>query len=128
HEESEAQNFIYNGTLNATLILDDVHKGDVIEYSYTLKGFNPIFNNKFFERFEAAFDVPVYQLYYKLIVPRGRSLITKKINNCIDPVMSSTPEGTVYEWKNTDVNALRTQDDLPSWFNPYPMTYVSEFE
>ena len=40
HQEKDLQKFIYNGTLTAVMILEDVRKGDIIEYSYTEKGFN----------------------------------------------------------------------------------------
>jgi hypothetical protein len=47
-DEKELSRFIYQGSYSAYCILDDIRKGDKIEYSYTITGRNPIFNNKFF--------------------------------------------------------------------------------
>ncbi len=60
HQEQELTNFIYNGLLNAVLILEDVRQGDIIEYSYTIKGFNPIFKNKYSDTYGMNFGVPLF--------------------------------------------------------------------
>src|SRR5271157_1960090 len=44
--ETDLDKFLYDGRLSAILFLDDVRKGDIIEYSYSIKGGNPIFNGR----------------------------------------------------------------------------------
>ena len=61
-EETELSRYVYNGALTAVIFLEDVRKGDAIEYSYSVKGFNPVFKGKFSENFDAAYGVPVYQI------------------------------------------------------------------
>jgi hypothetical protein len=46
--EDNLESKIYDGSLTAYLSLSDIRLGDIIEYSYTIKGRNPIFNNKYF--------------------------------------------------------------------------------
>jgi hypothetical protein len=36
-----------NGQESAVLVLDDVHVGDTIDYSYSIKGSNPVFAGHF---------------------------------------------------------------------------------
>src|ERR1700744_685279 len=43
--ENEAGDFQYNGLKRAFLTLKDVRKGDRIEVSYSVIGFNPVFDN-----------------------------------------------------------------------------------
>ncbi|HEY2349292.1 MAG TPA: DUF3857 domain-containing protein, partial [Puia sp.] len=43
-EESESQDYVYNGTRRAFIILKNVLKGDQIDISYSVTGFNPVFN------------------------------------------------------------------------------------
>jgi hypothetical protein len=40
-QEKELDRFLYNGSLTAVLILNDIRMNDIVEYSYTLKGFSP---------------------------------------------------------------------------------------
>ena len=127
HQEKELNNFIYNGTLNALLILEDVRKGDVIEWSYTLQGFNPIFKNKYAEDFSLQYGVPMYNIYYKLVVPKERMVKIKNFNTKMEPVISTVDGAQVYEWKTYNVPPLVRQDYTPSWFSPYASILVSEY-
>lgn len=126
-QEKELNNFIYNGSLNSVLILEDVRKGDVIEYSYSLKGFNPIFKNRYAEEYSMEFSIPVYDLYYKLIVPAGRKINIKGLNENINPTITSSSSQQVYEWRKTNVLPVHLQDYTPSWYDPYARILVSEY-
>jgi len=126
-QETDLDNFIYNGSLNAVLFLEDVRKGDVIEYSYSLKGFNSIFNGKYSDVYGTQYSCPVYHLYYKLIVPKNRTVNIKYNLDTISPAIQTSAQETVYEWKRLNVTALHAQDHLPSWYDPYPNIMVSEY-
>jgi hypothetical protein len=126
-QETELASFIYNGSMDAILILEDVRKGDIIEYSYTIKGFNPIFKNKFATTLWMNFSLPVYDVYYKLLVPNGRKINIKHLNNVPQPVVSNANNQQVYEWHKTNVEPVRLQDYTPSWYNPYNEILLSEF-
>jgi Domain of Unknown Function with PDB structure (DUF3857)/Transglutaminase-like superfamily len=127
HQESELNRFLYNGSLSAVLILEDVRKGDVIEYSYSIKGFNPVFNGKYTDDLETSFSVPVYNVFYRIVAPANRVLQVK--NNLATVACDKKTVGneTSYEWKLTDVPALRVQDQTPSWYDPYAMVMISEY-
>ncbi|MCW3109674.1 MAG: hypothetical protein JWQ09_4180, partial [Segetibacter sp.] len=105
----------------------DVRKGDIIESSYTIKGFNPIFNNKYAEVYDLRYGVPVASLYYKLIVPSNRNIIIKNSQTNIPPTISKVQDQTVYEWKATDITALHLEKKTPGWYHPYASVMVSEF-
>jgi transglutaminase-like putative cysteine protease len=127
-QEEELNMHLYDGSLSAVLFLEDVRKGDIIEYSYTIKGSNPVFKGKFSGIFETGFSVPVYNLYYKLLVPDGR---TVQIKNSLTNVTYETKKQgneTCYEWKLSQVPALHEQDRTPTWYDLYPMVMVSEYK
>jgi len=127
-QEKELDRFLYNGALTSVLFLEDVHKGDIIEYSYTLKGFNPIFKGKYAGTFALNFGVPIGSLYYKLVVPKNRSVLIKNNNSDIKPLIQPSTDATVYEWKVNQVKAMRSQDGLPSWYDPYSFVMISEYK
>lgn len=127
-QENEMDRFIYNGSLTAVLVLEDVRKGDVIEYSYTIKGMNPIFNGKYSDVYDTHFSVPVYQLYYKLVSPKDKSFLIRNSQVSIAPVVTTSERERIYEWKLANQPALHVEDDLPSWYEAYPVVMVSEFK
>ena len=76
-QETELDRHIYDQSLSAILLLEDIRKGDIIEYSYTIKGFNTIFKGRYADVYDVGFTVPVYNLYYKMVVPKGRQITIK---------------------------------------------------
>jgi len=127
-QESDLDRFLYDESRTAMLILEDVRKGDLIEYSYTIKGVNPVFKGKFFRTLDLNFSVPVNHIYYKLIVPKDRSLTIKNKGTTAQPTIQSLPGSTNYEWKLENVPAFHVQDNLPGWYDPYSMVMVSEYK
>ncbi len=126
-QEEELNNFIYNGRLNAFMILEDVRPGDIIEYSFSKKGFNPVFRNKFCDQFYLNYSVPFYDIHYKIIVPAGRKLQIKNNLHQAEPVISSMNGQQVYEWHAKNVAGIVMQDQVPSWYDPYPSVMISEY-
>jgi transglutaminase-like putative cysteine protease len=128
HEEKELSRFIYNGHLSAVLILDDVRKGDIIEYSYTLNGFNPIFNGKFAACLETNFSVPIALLYYKIIVPKDRIISIKNTHTEVKASVKEEDKQKVYDWKIAQQPSLHVPARAPSWFDPFGEIYISEYK
>ncbi len=127
-QESDLSRHIYDGSLSSVLFLEDVRKGDVIEYSYTITGFNPIFQGKYSATYDVDFEVPVGRFYYKLIVPNGREVTVKTRNTDVTPVIHQGINERIYEWKLDSVKPKRILDNLPSWHDPYSIILVSEYK
>jgi transglutaminase-like putative cysteine protease len=127
HQETELKRFLYNGTVTAILFLEDIRKGDIIEYSYSTTGFNPVFGDKYSNWFDANFKVPFYNLFYKVVVPQGRNITIKNFHCDIAPVTQSLNNSTSYEWRFSNVPAFRAEDNLPSWYDPYAYVLVCEY-
>jgi hypothetical protein len=128
HQEKELHRFIYNGTVTTMMILEDVQKGDIIEYSYSIHGFNPVFGNKYSDTYTLAYGVPVYRLHYKLFVPATKSIDIKNNGSSLKPGIAIGNRGTAYNWNLFNTHALQEQDKLPSWYDIYPVVMVSEFK
>lgn len=126
-QETELDRSIYNGSVTAVLILEDVRKGDVIEYAYSLQGFNPVFKDRFSAFLQAQFSAPVGQILYRIVCPSGHNLNIGNRFTTVAPAITAQGTDKIYQWDFTNVTALHTQDDLPSWYNPYPVIQVSEF-
>ena len=118
---------LYNGTLTALLLLEDVRKGDIIEYSYTIKGFNPIFNDKYCDVFNTRFTVPIGNVYYKVVTPENKKINIKCTDAGVHERTEHTKLGVEYEWKLSRIEPLRVDKRVPSWFDPFPSIFISEY-
>jgi transglutaminase-like putative cysteine protease len=127
-QEKELDMHLYDGSLTAYLVLDDVRKGDIIEYSFTKKGFNPICNGRYSDVFDCNFEVPVANLFYKLMVPDGRNITIKNRQTNFTPTVTKDQGQTVYEWKATNVPALHLESKTPDWYDPFGSVMISEFQ
>ncbi|HTJ12800.1 MAG TPA: DUF3857 domain-containing protein, partial [Dinghuibacter sp.] len=129
HQEKDIYKSIYNGGLTAVLFLEDIRKGDRLDYAYSVQGNNPVFEDKFSETLDAGYSVPVTHLTYRVLCPLDRPLRFRKSEPDLpDPVQTEEGTDRVYAWNLDNVPAYDDDDDAPSWYDPYPSIQVSEFK
>lgn len=127
-EETERQRFIYNGSYSASMILKDIRKGDKIEYSYSITGWNSVFQDKYSGTFSfGAYDY-ISHKHYAIIAKNNRSLSFKDFNK--PPVVTVKKDGinTVYEWDLKNIKGAPYEDFTPYWFRNYPFVQITEFK
>lgn len=126
--ERELEYLIFDGTRTLNLILDDVRVGDLVEYSYTLEGLNPVFSGRFFDGVELQWAVPVDRLSWRLLWPAGRPLHWKNHGTPLEPAVTRDGDWQVYLWQQDDIPPLIEDDLLPEWYQPYPWVQLGEME
>jgi len=126
--EQDLSRHIYNGTYSAYLILEDIRVGDKIEYSYTIKGTNPIFEGKFFTNFSFQGSDPISQVHYFITVSDSRTLNFKYFNNADKPTITKNNASVQYEWNLLNVKGHESDSKSPGWFNPIPHVQISEYK
>jgi hypothetical protein len=126
-EEKELDQQLYNGTLAALVFLNDLRVGDVVDYSYTIAGENPVLNGRFAESVYLADRQPIEHLSVRLLWPSTRSLSMKTANSDVKPAVKNLGSETEYAWERRLVPAVEIEDATPSWFDPYPVVTLSEF-
>ena len=124
--ESELSRFIYSGTYDAYLILDDIRKGDRIEFSYTIKGHNPVFANKYNTTIYFQWGSQIANLYHNIIAKKERQFKIKNFNTV--PTLKTIERNglKVYQWQDELTKTIKTEDYEPSWYNPYGRVQFSE--
>jgi hypothetical protein len=126
-DEKDLSNFIYQGTYSALCILDDIRKGDRIEYSYTITGRNPIFNNKFCQFLFLQYYQTVAHQYTALIFSSGRKMNMKLFNNASKPVVSGANGLKRYEWESFQIKPASYDDNAPSWYDARDFVQLSDY-
>lgn len=125
--EPNLEQLTFLGSESASLVLNDVRIGDIIDYAYTLRGVNPVFDGKFATTIPMQWTFPVDRLFTRLIVPEQRRLYASN-HLCFPHATVARRQGVLeYAWDSKKVPALHIEDSLPDWFDPIPSVQISEF-
>ena len=128
-EETDADEFQYNGLKRAFFTLEDVRKGDRIDVAFSIVGFNPVFDNKYSDEFSFSSETAVCNYFKTIITTPERPLYIRTSNNAPAPTELRRDDRLIYTWDNPSINAddTRSGSNVPSWFNSYPTVYITEF-
>ncbi|WP_316823013.1 DUF3857 domain-containing protein [Pedobacter gandavensis] len=126
--EKDLSKFIYSGTYDAFLLLDDIRKGDRIEYAYTIKGNNPIFGKNYFKHFYFEGSSSIGHHYSNLIIDQNIPLYLKNFN--FNTAVKTTDKAGLrtYEWDNKLTKTYREAPFEPSWYNPLKRTQITTYK
>ena len=119
---------IYDKSLDAMLNVEDVQVGDIIEYSYSIVGHNPVFANKMIHKVRQNFAVPIAMNVDRLVFRTSRKLNLKKFNHATDPVRETIGQFDSYTWISENVPALNFEDNVPEWYHAQDAVEISEFD
>ncbi|WP_114940582.1 DUF3857 domain-containing protein [Mucilaginibacter endophyticus] len=126
-DEQDLSNFIYQGSFSALCILDDIRKGDRIEYSYTLTGRNPILNGKFCSNIYAQWYTPIAHHYTAIIASSRRKLNFKTFNSVPKLTITEANGLKCYQYEGFQLTPAHDDDREPSWYDERGFIQVSEF-
>jgi len=125
--ETELDEQIYDASLSVVVLLEDVRRGDIIEYSFTRRGSNPVFGSHYTAQPVLQADVPVMQRYFRLVWPTGRPLFITPLQTDLQPKITTVGSTTEYEWSARNVPAQIPEPNLPSWYDPYAAVQLTDF-
>jgi len=117
-KESDAGESIYDGQLTALLFLKDVRPGDILDYSWSLEGSNPLLGGRYADEFDFSTRVPTRRMRHRLVWPKGRPLHVSK------PAQMA---GNAWIWERRNVAATDAEDATPDWYEPGEIVQVTEY-
>ena len=126
HEES-MDRFLYDESFTALINLPDIRLGDILEYSYTIKGFNPAFKGNVMEEFYVDRRIAFDRNIYKLVAPSAANLNFKNIQTNIEPVVERKDGEVSYLWTKERSKGIITDGNVPDWYNPFQRVLISSF-
>jgi transglutaminase-like putative cysteine protease len=126
--ETQLEYQIFDGTLSVVVLLEDVRRGDVIDYSFTRRGSNPVFRGHFMTRFRVQEDVPMQQQFVRLRWQRDRLPHVRAHLTELQPSITASGSEREYQWSRQNVPALTVERNVPDWFDPFPAVQVSDFD
>jgi hypothetical protein len=123
--ELNAENYLYDGALSAMLNMSDVRNGDIIDLSYTIKGFNPIHNGKFSDSFVLNDYGPIGKI--NVSINTNNILNYKTFNTTLQPKINKKNGYTNYNWIVETPDRFVYEDNIPSWKIVMPTIVVSDY-
>jgi hypothetical protein len=127
HRETELEYQLFDGNRTINVAIDDVRIGDIVEYSYSVAGLNPVFDNKVAGGAYLQWGVPVDRVFARLLVPLERRLNLSAQNTNAAAAITESNGFRDYRWTLDSVPALRVEKDAPPGFDPYASVQWSEF-
>jgi len=127
-QEKQLESLMYVGTISALFVLTDIRPGDVLDYSVSVIGSNPVFGEKFFSSVKLGWGVDVKKQYVKYRTPKGRPLNVKLIKSDTAIQTVHGKNYTDYIWQKNDISATYFEDAFPHEFQPVPLLLVSEYD
>ena len=118
---------IVDGRKSAVLFLEDVRVGDVIDYSYTVRGSNPVFGGHYGREFPLGTSSSVGLLHVRLRWERENAPRLRSHRIDAEPKIRSTGAATEYEWRLENTEARLVEPNTPAWYRVHPTVDVSDF-
>ncbi|MFD2367950.1 DUF3857 domain-containing protein [Pseudoduganella sp. GCM10020061] len=131
-QESEANQGVYGGATTMRLLLDDVQRGDALWVTYTKEGRNPVFGNKFTDRFSIQRSTPIELRRLTLLQEEGRAIDWIQVSDfklqSIDPSVDTVGslKRTRFEARNLD--AVPSEPSIPANYFPAQFLHATEYK
>lgn len=123
--EMSAETYIYDGSLSAITNLSDIRIDDIIDYSFTIKGFNPVHKNHFATSFFLNSYEPIGQLNISIIT--NKKLDLKYLNTKNIFKKSKNKYGTIYKITDKNIKPCEFEENTPSSEIILSTAYVSDY-
>jgi hypothetical protein len=116
------------GEQSAVSFVEDLRVGDVLEYAYTRRGYNPILGGHYSARFGVQFGTPMDRQRVRVLWTADKPLHVRTHLTTAVPAKKIGTGITEYLWDFTNLTALEHEDYLPASYEPYPYVEVSDFK
>ncbi len=127
NEENERNNGVLNGRKTLYTNLSDVRKGDIVEYSYSIIGENPIMKNYFNYTLWLSYSVPVGKIHTRVLFPKSTEISILNNNTSVKPVIKVSDVND-YTWEINNPQVTKEESAVPSWYTPYQRVQISNLK
>ncbi|RXJ72287.1 transglutaminase [Veronia nyctiphanis] len=112
------------------LTLTDVQQGDIIDYSYSITGKNPVYGNKYDQNIRVGWPVKVEQSTVRILVPEASNLVVNNTDQKAKGTFNFNQQDgiTTYLYEERQGQYGHGESQQPLWYDPYPVLHVSNFQ
>ncbi|WP_299132483.1 DUF3857 domain-containing protein [uncultured Tenacibaculum sp.] len=113
-KETNSESYIYDGSLSAFTNISDVRSGDIVDYSYTIKGFNPIHGNNYSAFFGVESLQPVGKMFIKII--SRKPIRVKYFETDFVFKENKKKQNHTYTLSEENIKPHKSEEGTPTWY------------
>ncbi len=123
--ESNLERKLYDGRLTSIVNLLDIREGDILEYSYSISGSNPVYKGDYGNILNLQYGLPFGKIYYRILTEKSNPPLFQYRNNASKPEVTEEGNIKIYTWSEKNVAAKYYDSNTPIWYDDYPQVYLS---
>mgnify|MGYP003650512399 CR=1 FL=1 len=126
-KESSRDRLLYDSTLAVIFNLNDVRPGDILEYSFTRKGINPLFKGHYFatEYFEKPSLIGLS--LFRILAPTQKMPQYYLANDAPSPKIIGTGNVTEMRWVIEESKPYEYYQNEPTWYDGRRSVVISNY-
>jgi hypothetical protein len=126
--EQSMDRYLYDGSRTAIVNLKDIRVGDIVEYSFTRKGYNPVHDGHITGTYYFDFYQPIDKYYKKIILHASKDLEMKILGKEVLPAVIKQIKNEIhYEWAMDKIKAIQSDIGAPVWHDSNNGVMLSDF-
>ncbi|ABC33537.1 conserved hypothetical protein [Hahella chejuensis KCTC 2396] len=126
-EETELNQEMFSGYVTSVVFVKGTRVGDVVDFSYSIVGRNPVFGDHYFQGLSMSWQAPVHRLYTRVIAPPNRELRISAVKYDAQPTISAYGKSKVYVWDDANVAAYYNEGNYPLDYEPGSFISLTDF-
>ncbi|UHQ19213.1 DUF3857 and transglutaminase domain-containing protein [Lysobacter sp. KIS68-7] len=124
HREEDLDDAMFDGEQTVTITLPDLRVGDIVDYSYSVVGENPVFGNAYHDAYTARFGTTLGYRRVRVLFDAARPVHARGPKDFVRREGGQGAERFV-EFTARRLPRVRTESDMPDSFDPYGQIELS---
>ncbi|TMO57663.1 DUF3857 domain-containing transglutaminase family protein [Pseudoalteromonas phenolica] len=124
--EKQLEKQTYNGLITLNALLTDIRVGDVVDYSYSIVGSNPVYDGLFDTRRTFQWSDMIGKQSFRVLWGKQNPLYFNQINGDLELQVNQLGNFTEYSFVIERLAPSIWDSQSPNWYQPYGKAFFSE--